>query len=70
MSIVEGKGTYKVLIGGQVKTYSNWKDLPQEFDNIVLFQPDWLEGPHTEEVHKYHDSFNDVFQKLMKREKK
>ena len=70
MSFVEGKGTYKILIGSKIQVYNNWKDIPPEFDNIILFQPDWLEGPHTEEVHKYHDSFNDVFQKLIKREKK
>ena len=70
MSFVEGKGTYKILIDSKIQVYNNWKDIPPEFDNIILFQPDWLEGPHTEEVHKYHDSFNDVFQKLMKREKK
>ena len=70
MSFVEGKGTYKVLIGSKVHTFENWKDLPPEFDNMILFQPDWLEGPHTEEVHKYHDSFGDIFKELMKREKK
>lgn len=70
MSIVEGKGVYKVLIGSKVHTFKNWKDLPPEFDNIILFQPDMEDGPHTEEQHKYYNSFSDIFKELMKREKK
>ena len=70
MSFVEGKGIYKILVGGKIQVYNNWKGIPPEFDNIILFQPDWLEGPHTEEIHKYHDSFSDIFKELMKREKK
>jgi hypothetical protein len=70
MSIVEGKGVYKVLIGTKVHTYNNWNDIPLSFDNMVLFQPDWEEGPHTEEQHKYYETFSDKFDEILKRERK
>tara|TARA_R100001591_G_scaffold65077_1_gene74614 strand:- start:729 stop:941 length:213 start_codon:yes stop_codon:yes gene_type:complete len=69
MPIVEGKGTYKVLIGNKVHTCYHWNDIPLSFDNMILFQPDWEEGPHTEEQHKYYESFGDKFDEILKREK-
>ena len=39
------------------------------FDHVIKFDPDWPEGPHTDEEHEYMDTFNDKLQDLMKRER-
>jgi len=64
------KGEYKVLKDGKILKYDNYDDIPQEFDNVISYKPDWPEPPHTEEEHAIMAVYNDKLQELMKREKK
>lgn len=64
------RGEYKVLKGGKILKYDNYDDIPQEFDNVISYKPDWPEPPHTEEEHAIMAVYNDKLQELMKREKK
>ena len=66
--MAKGDGTYKVLVRGKVVTYTNWNDIPDSFENMILFDPDAPPPPHTEEDHKYLETFNDKLQELMMRE--
>ena len=50
--------------------FTKYEDIPESFDNVIRFEPEIPPEPHTEEQHKYYDSFNLVFQELLKREKK
>ena len=68
--MIKGKGTYKVLINGKINTYDNWNKLPLSFENLILFNPHWKEGPHSHEDHLYYDTFSDKLDELMKRETK
>ena len=54
--IKEGDGHYTVLVDGKVKTYTNWKDIPDSFENIIKFNPTAPPIPHSEEDHKYIES--------------
>ena len=64
------KGKFKVLNGGKVLEYDNYEDIPESFDNLISYLPDWPEPPHTEEEHALVETFNDKLKQLMKRERK
>ena len=38
------------------------------FENMISFEPDAPPSPHSEEDHKYIETFNDKLQELMMRE--
>lgn len=63
------KGVYKVLVDGELKTFYDYNDIPIEFDNLIKFEPEIPEGPHTHEEHEMIDGLNDVIRDLMKRER-
>jgi len=64
------KGKFVVLIDGVSHTYTNYNDIPSSFDNLIKFDPEYPEPPHTQEQHDIMDTYNDKLQRLMKREKK
>ena len=66
--IKEGDGHYTVLVDGKVKTYTNWKDIPDSFENIIKFNPTAPPIPHSEEEHKYIESFEDKLHYFMGKE--
>ena len=65
-----GEGIYKVMINGKFHEYDNWNKLPLVIDNLISFKPDFEIGPHTEEQHKYINTFNDKMKEILNREKK
>ena len=73
MSIIEGKGTYKVLVGNKIETYDNWNKIPSSFRNMIMFKPDVMHLPDLEENHVCsnscaHSVANRTFLEIMKRE--
>ena len=61
-------GLFCVLINGVVHTYKKYDDIPHTFDNLIRFEPDYPEPPHTEEQHDLMATFNDKLRELMRRE--
>jgi len=59
---------FQVLKDGELLTFSRYSDIPQSFDNLVLFEPDIIDGPHTDEQHEEMHKLNDMLLKLMSRE--
>ncbi|MEM6866979.1 MAG: hypothetical protein AAF528_01150 [Cyanobacteria bacterium P01_C01_bin.121] len=57
-------------IGKQLLTYSDVDQVPDAFDNLILFEPDFPEPPHTIADHAHMASFPSVMAELMKRERK
>ena len=41
-------GNFEVLVNGNLETYNRIGDIPLIIDNVVKFQPDIPDGPHTE----------------------
>lgn len=62
-------GTFIIKEKNKLITYTKYEDIPMVFDHVIKFDPDWPEGPHTDEEHEYMDTFNDKLQDLMKRER-
>jgi len=62
------KGRFVVLLNGILTHYSNSDDIPMEFDSMISFEPEYPEGPHTDEEHDEMEGMNDLLQELMKRE--
>ncbi|SVB78602.1 uncharacterized protein METZ01_LOCUS231456 [marine metagenome] len=50
-------------------TYIDYDDIPNTFDHVIKFNPDWPESPHTQEDHDYMEVFNDKLQVLMEIER-
>ena len=58
------KGEFIILKDGELITYDDYDDIPSTFDNVIKFNPDWPEPPHTQEDHDYMETFNDKLQRL------
>ena len=63
------KGEYVIMVAGELITYTDYDDIPNTFDHVIKFDPDWPEPPHTQEDHDLMEVFNDKLQVLMEIEK-
>ena len=63
------KGEFIIKIGEELITYTDYNDIPNTFDHVISFNPDWPEPPHTVEDHELMEVFNDKLQALMERER-
>jgi len=59
-----------VLVDGEVVTYTEYDDIPDQFDNLIKFDPEIPEGPHTDEEHEWIESLTEYMSELMRRETK
>tara|TARA_B100001093_G_scaffold388273_1_gene374357 strand:+ start:939 stop:1136 length:198 start_codon:yes stop_codon:yes gene_type:complete len=59
---------FVVRIDQDLKEYSNYEDIPNEFDNLISFEPVIPPEPHTEEQHDEIEKWGDRLKELMKRE--
>ena len=62
-------GEFIIKIGEELITYTDYDDIPNTFDHVIKFNPDWPEPPHTQEDHDLMEVFNDKLQVLMEIEK-
>jgi hypothetical protein len=56
---------FTVIIDGELKTFSNYDDIPENFDHVIEFLPEIPKGPHTQEQHDEIEEWNNKFRKLM-----
>ena len=63
------KGEYIILQNGELITYTDYDDIPSTFENVISFNPDWPEPPHTVEDHEELAKWNDRLQELMEKER-
>jgi hypothetical protein len=64
------KHEFIILVKGKLKTYTNWEDIPEKFDNVIKFNPYMPPPPHTEKEHDEIESWMPRFKELMSRETK
>jgi hypothetical protein len=64
------KGEFIILDDGVLTTYHDVDDIPDSFDNLIKFLPEYPEPPHTEEQHLLIETFSTKMKEIMKREKK
>lgn len=61
---------YRILNNGVIQEYDKYEDIPEQFDNLISFEPDFPEPPHTPEQHEEISKYNDQLKVLMTRERK
>jgi hypothetical protein len=61
-------GKFVVRIGRDILIFNTYEDIPASFDNLIEFNPDIPEEPHTEEEHQELDTLNDMLHALLRRE--
>jgi len=60
---------FVVLKGSELIISETIEELPDDFDHLIEFAPDYPEGPHTHEQHEEMESWNDKLQKLLEKER-
>lgn len=54
---------------GTLETYTQYEDIPSEFDAVIKFIPEGLPEDHTDEDHAEMEKWNIKLQELLKRSK-
>tara|TARA_A200000159_G_scaffold107073_1_gene99840 strand:+ start:389 stop:592 length:204 start_codon:yes stop_codon:yes gene_type:complete len=60
---------FVIMKNNQLLTYTNYEDIPLDFDHVIKFRPQIPEGPHTEEQHEEIEQWNTKLQRLMEIER-
>jgi len=58
-----------VLRKGVLETYTEYEDIPSDFDNVIKFLPEIPPEPHTEEQHEEIGQWPNRLQRLMEIER-
>jgi hypothetical protein len=56
------------MVNGQLNTYTDYNDIPEEFDHIIEFVPEIPDGPHTDEEHEEISKWTERLQFLIAKE--
>jgi hypothetical protein len=51
---------------GKLETYTEFEDIPKDFEHVIEFAPEVPPGPHTDQQHDEIDQWNDRLQQLMR----
>jgi hypothetical protein len=62
------RGRFVILRSGQLEIYDDYHAIPDSFDNVIEFMPEFPPGPHTDEEHTEIDTYTVHLQELMRRE--
>ena len=60
-------GEFVIRINGKLKTYNSFDDIPNSFEHVISFKPDYPPEPHTEEQHNQMSKFDDYLKELITR---
>lgn len=63
-----GAGRYAVRVGGEIRRYTHWDQLPETFDNLIQWEPEIPPEPHTEEQHEQIERLPSLFREHLARE--
>ena len=61
---------FEILLNGELKTYHEYDEIPESFDNVISFRPYMPPPPHTEEEHEEIHGWEEKFKQLLRRETK
>jgi hypothetical protein len=56
------------MVNGELKTYTKFEDIPENFDHVIEFVPEIPDGPHTHEQHEEIEKWNARLQELIAKE--
>ena len=60
---------FQFIINGELVTFDNYENIPDEFEHVIRFLPDIISEPHTEDEHEEIAVWNDRLQELMEKER-
>jgi len=60
---------FVLLVNGELKTYINYGDIPETFDNVIKFIPEIPNEPHSQDEHDEIEKWNERLQLLMEKER-
>jgi hypothetical protein len=60
---------FVLLVKGELKIYTNYEDIPDEFDNVIKFIHEIPDGPHSHNEHDEIEKWNEKLQLLMEKER-
>ena len=60
-------GEFVIKRNKKLERYNKFDDIPNSFEHLISFKPDYPEPPHTEEQHKEMDTYQDKLQELLNR---
>jgi hypothetical protein len=60
---------FVLLVKGELKIYTNYEDIPDEFDNVIKFIPEIPDGTHSHNEHDEIEKWNEKLQLLMEKER-
>ena len=61
------KGRFIVKRGGHYVLHTDYDEIGLPFDELIAFEPEWPEPPHSEEDHRLMDSFTPKMRDLIRR---
>lgn len=56
---------FVVLRRGEFETYTNYDDIPLDFDHVIKFLPEVPLGPHSDDEHIMLEQWNAKLQRLL-----
>lgn len=62
-------GNFILIVNGSLMTYTDYDDIPKEFDHIIKFEPEVPPPPHTSEQHELIEKIGDMLKVLVDKEK-
>ena len=60
---------FQFIINGELVTFDNYENIPDELEHVIRFLPDIISEPHTEDEHDEIAVWNDRLQQLMEKER-
>lgn len=60
---------FVILRKGKLESYSNYEEIPLDFNHIIKFLPEIPHPPHTDEQHEEIDQWQEKFNRLLEIEK-
>ena len=60
-------GKFVIRKNGKLEKYVRFDDIPNSFEHVISFKPDYPPEPHTEEQHNQMSKFDDYLRELMSR---
>ena len=60
-------GKFVIRKNGRLESYNKFDDIPNSFEHVISFKPDYPPEPHTEEQHNQMSKFDDYLKELMSR---
>ena len=60
-------GKFVIRKNGRLESYNKFDDIPNSFEHVISFKPDYPPEPHTEEQHNQMSKVDDYLKELMSR---